>query len=125
MGINGKRPRIVEIVGLAGSGKSTLTNQLCGRNGVIQGEDFATPSLGHWARYAGYCVRETVSLTPMLLDLCRKSRHLTRDHVKKIIYLNGWHRIFQRQNPNSNAIIAVDQGFIFCLATLLAQQSRP
>lgn len=112
-------PRIIEIVGLAGAGKSTLTNTLCGNgSGVVQGEDFYTPNLRDWLKYAGYCSKQILPLVPMLVRLSTACRDLTREDLKKIIYLNGWDQILKRQQAESPHIIALDQGFVFCLATL-------
>jgi hypothetical protein len=45
-------------------------------------------------------------------------RWLTREEIKKIVYVEEWHRVLTRQGIDTNRVIVVDQGPIFNLATL-------
>lgn len=114
-----ERPRLLEIAGLAGVGKSTLTRMLCRHHRQIaQGEDFDTATLRQHLRYADYSLSNLFPLLPLLFRLGRTGFTLTREDVKKMLYLRGWHKVFERQREFSDRTIAVDQGPVFYLATL-------
>jgi len=110
-----KLPLIVEIIGLAGTGKSTLSSAL-----YLQNKKFlASERLGFKkAKHRFFFIKQAFLLLPTFFRQPRNGIWFTRGEIKKMVYLNGWHRVLKRQGSNNNAIIVVDQGAIFKLATL-------
>jgi deoxyadenosine/deoxycytidine kinase len=110
-----KLPLIVEIIGLAGTGKSTLSSALYLQSKKI----LASERLGvRKAKHRYFFIKQALLLLPTFLRLPRNGRWFTNEEIKKMVYLNGWHRVLKRQGLNNNATILVDQGAIFKLATL-------
>lgn len=69
-------------------------------------------------RHFPYCLRHGLFLIPKLLHSIRLSRFLTREEMKKIAYVEGWHRVLTQQDTDTNAVVVLDQGPVFYLATL-------
>ena len=110
-----KLPLIVEIIGLAGTGKSTLSNALYGQSEKI----LASERLGvKKAKHRFFFIKQGFLLLPTFFRHPRNGRWFTSEEIKKMVYLKGWHSVLKRQGSNNNAIIVVDQGPIFKLATL-------
>ena len=109
-----RAPCIVEVAGLAGSGKTTLSSLLCREQAFQAGARLEARSF----RNLLYVVVRGLHLFPTVLHLFRPSRWLTLEEIKKIVYLEVWHRALTRQGNDSNAVIVVDQGPVFNLATL-------
>ncbi len=110
-----KPPLIVEIIGLAGTGKSTLSHALYQQNNKI----LASKRLGlKKAKHRFFFISQAFLLLPTFFRQPRNDRWFTREEIKKMVYLKGWHRVLKRQGSNNNAIIIVDQGAVFYLATL-------
>jgi thymidylate kinase len=108
-----KTPIILEIVGLAGTGKSTILSSLTQRNKEIQ---------------AGYCFKKIlylpcfINIIPLLFwtFLCRHrySRQLTWQTIKVMVFLSTLHYVAKRQSSNNHAIIMLDQGPVYMLTWL-------
>ena len=106
--------RMVEIIGVAGTGKSTLSSSL------YQHDDFKeSERLGfNKAKHRIFYIEQILFLLPTFLRHPRNGSGFSRADIKKLVYLNGWHNVLARQGLNDDAIIVVDQGAIFKLATL-------
>lgn len=113
----------IEIVGLAGSGKTTLTRRLIERDArMLPGKRLRPRS----AAGALYFIRHSPLLAPVLLRCLPGGRRLSAEEVKKLVYLRGWYSVLRRQadnfgadaDANADAIVLLDQGPIFNLATL-------
>lgn len=110
-----KQSLIVEIIGLAGTGKSTLSSALYRQSEKI----LASERLGvKESKHRLFFIEQTILLLPTFFRLPRNGRLLTMEEIKKMVYLNGWHRVLMRQGQNNNAIVVVDQGAIYKSATL-------
>lgn len=112
--------KFVEIAGLAGVGKSTVTGRLCAHHNAVRGIPFATP---HWTdklQHLPYCVRNALSMRLPLLALRQGADGFTAEHAKKLLYLNGWHRLLRRYAVGDHRAVIMDQGPLFCMAALHA-----
>jgi deoxyadenosine/deoxycytidine kinase len=110
-----KLPQIMEIIGLAGTGKSTLSNALYQQSNTF----LASERLGvKKAKHRFFFIKQSFFLIPTFFRPPRNNRWFTREEIKTMVYLNGWHRVLKRQGANNDDIIVVDQGAIFKLATL-------
>lgn len=108
-------PRLIEIVGPAGAGKTTLGHALCtGIERCIEAKRLRIRSF----RNAPYCLSHALFLTPTWFRLARKRCQLSREEVKKMLYLKGWYRVLENQWTHPDHIIIIDQGPLFNLATL-------
>lgn len=110
-------PAIVEIVGPAASGKSTLARSLCARNGqIVEG---ARLNLSR-PRHLPFVLSRGLSLLPACCPGIGWCRDASREEIKKMIYLSGWDRVLARQLSRSRSLLVLDQGPVFNLATLQA-----
>lgn len=115
---NKTRPRlplIIELIGPAGAGKTTLSKALSQRNKEIQiGPDIELRKAKHLPIF----FRSIPSSLPLLLHRLRPNGRLTWTELKDIAYLEGWPDLLKRQAPNMGKVILLDQGPVFRLATL-------
>jgi thymidylate kinase len=108
-----KHSRIVEIVGPAGAGKSTLCQVLS------QGSE--TIHLGNFPNVrkisdAPFFLWNGLQIFPNLFNLIwHKSRKLTRREFAFLSILNGWPDVLQKELKN-NEVIILDQGPVYLLA---------
>jgi deoxyadenosine/deoxycytidine kinase len=111
-----KTPRVVEIIGPAGAGKTTLCQALNHYPKQIRLYDF--PDVRKIV-YAPFFVWYGVSLVPTLMRLYqRKSRQLTRREFAWLTILNGWPSVLLNEVKNCNQVIILDQGPIYLLAEM-------
>jgi len=110
-------PLIMELVGLAGAGKTTLSRALSQRSEKIQiGAEIELRKLKHIPVF----VRNAPPLLPIILHSSRDSRSLTWEEIKYLVYLNGWPYILGQQAAHDGGAILLDHGPVFKLATLNA-----
>ena len=106
---------VVEIIGLAGSGKSTLAGALCNHDErIVAGRRFAPAALNNMPFFIRHLLW---SLPPLVLQSCG-GRRITGREVKRMITLQGWHGVLQRQAAGNDVAIILDQGPIFKLTNL-------
>ena len=110
------RPLIVELMGLAGAGKTSTAADLHQLGGGIARGDF--PDV-HKLRSAQFFVVNGIVLTPLLLRLRRENGlRLTRRQAAWMMILTGWPALLQRAPSNDTSVIIVDQGALYMLAEL-------
>jgi shikimate kinase len=110
-------PVIVELVGLAGSGKTTLSRALKQGSEKIQiGAEIELRELRHIPVF----FRNTPPLLPVILHRRRSGRRFTWEEIKYLVYLNGWPRVLGQQATCGSEAILLDHGPVFKLATLNA-----
>jgi broad-specificity NMP kinase len=110
-------PRIVELVGLAGVGKTTLSHMLRQRSERIRvAADLALRNRRHVPIFAGYFP----FLLPRMIRGRASSRGFTWDEMKAMVYLKMWPRLLRTEAAQNNEVILLDHGPIFKLATLNA-----
>ena len=108
---------IVELVGLAGTGKTTLSEAISQRNEhFVFGQYFQFKKIGHFPLF----VRQIPFLLQLIVYCSRRERWLTWDEIKGIVYLSDGKRIINQRITRKNTIVLLDQGPIFQLATLNA-----
>ena len=113
--MNPRRSRIVEIVGPAGAGKSTLCHALSHGSETIHLGNF--PDVRKISD-APFFILNGLQIFPNLFDLpWRKGRKLTRREFAFLSILNGWPDILQKELKNNKTII-LDQGPVYLLAEL-------
>lgn len=106
---------IMELVGPAGAGKTTLSRVLTHRNTVIQiGSDIELRK----TKYVLVILRNTISLLPIFLRQLRAGRRFTWDEIKYLVYLEGWSGVLIKEAANGASAILLDHGPVFKLATL-------
>jgi hypothetical protein len=103
-------PRLVELVGPAGVGKSTLLRALSRRGSITHGTIWGQPVLpllGH-----GF------QLLPTLFGLWRHSGSLLWDESRHVVRLGTLHRAVRRGELPEGRVVIFDEGPIFALAWL-------
>ena len=111
--MNNMGPRIVEIVGPAGAGKTTLCHALRHCKRSLHLGNF--PDVRKISN-APFFAWNGLQISPALLSLSQhNSRKLTRREFAWLSILNGWPGILRKELKN-NKIILLDQGPVFLLA---------
>ncbi len=111
------KAHIVELVGPAGAGKTTLAHALRARNEkVLLAADLELRRTDHMPIFFG----NAPSLLPVLLRRCRDSRWFTWDEIKAMVYLKSWSRVLRQQTMYNDTVVILDHGPVFKLATLHA-----
>jgi hypothetical protein len=108
-------PRRIEIAGVAGSGKSTLTRTLvAGRDGWRVADSLHTRLHAHWP----YLAHSASGLLPLVGTTLRRRPVLSWEEIKFAIYVSEWHR-YLRKREAEPGVVLLDQGPVFALARLL------
>ena len=111
-----KEPRRVEIVGVAGTGKSTLTRALVEGCPACHGADSLHTRLpAHW-RYVAHGIPRVL---PLLTRTAGRRPVLSWDEVKFLVYVSEWSRYLDSRPEHRSGITVLDQGPLFALARLL------
>lgn len=111
-------PYLVEIVGAAGAGKSTLTRSIHRMEPDWSIADFIhTRTLGHLR----YVVHGVPRVFPILARGLGGRPRLTWREFKLLIYVTEWQRFLQRQPGRQHAVTLLDQGPIYALVRLKAE----
>jgi deoxyadenosine/deoxycytidine kinase len=111
-----EKTRIVEIVGPAGAGKTTLYQALDRYTESVRLENF--PDVRKVAD-APFFISNGLQLIPRLLPIYRpNSRQLTRREFAWMIILSGWSALLHRELNDGNKVIILDQGPIYLLAEM-------
>jgi deoxyadenosine/deoxycytidine kinase len=111
--MNNMVPRIVEIVGPAGAGKTTLCQALSHCNESIHLSNF--PDVRKISN-APFFIWNGLQITPALLSLSqRNSRKLTRREFAWLSILYGWPGVLQKELKKNDRTIILDQGPVYLL----------
>jgi hypothetical protein len=114
--MNGKgrrRPLVVEIMGPAAAGKTSLVRALCATDDRIR----AGLAIGP-VRFSTAFVRKVVPLVPVWAIDHRNDRWFNRREMKSIAFLEAWHRELEERRPYGVAATIFDHGPVFRLARL-------
>lgn len=121
----GDKSLCVEIIGVAGSGKSTLVDALVQRSDRYVRAPL--PKL-RGLRHMPFALKNGTSLLPIVLQCALGAQPLSRREIKRMLHLNGWHRLLRRQAQPGDRLL-LDHGPLYMLASLqvfgppLAQQA--
>lgn len=111
-----KKPRcVIEIVGVCGSGKSTLTRAVTDQDPEIELEEFLQFKKLDHVRSA---VRSVPGVARILSRAVRAGRLPDVTELKLVMYLMVWHRRLDLRPGDANRIVVIDQGPVYALATL-------
>lgn len=111
------RPLVAELAGLAGAGKTTLLQELSRRDGRIRVVgDLELRKSAH----APIVIRHLPFLLSALFSAARSGGRFTLDEMKALIYLNAWPDRLMRQDSGGPAVLLLNHGPVFKLATLHA-----
>jgi thymidylate kinase len=109
-------PRIVEIVGPAGAGKTTLCQILNNYQELIQLTDF--PDV-HQVGNAPFYIRHGLGLVfPLARLYQRTSRQLSRREFAWLSVMRGWASILEKEAKKSSKVILLDQGPVYLIAEM-------
>jgi thymidylate kinase len=107
---------VVEIVGPAGAGKTTLCQVLDRYTESIRLENF--PDVRK-VTDAPFFILNGLQLIPSLLRLYRpNSRQLTRREFAWMAILDGWPGLLRQESNDGNKVIILDQGPVYLLAEM-------
>jgi hypothetical protein len=104
--------RLVELVGPAGAGKSTLATTLPMQDpNVIQG-----PNL--WGLPRALLAASAVELTPTILAAAAAGRPLRGDEMGQMVRIGALRRALERVQQDEHCTVIIDEGAVFGLAWL-------
>jgi deoxyadenosine/deoxycytidine kinase len=105
---------IVELIGLAGSGKSTLTKALSDSNNNIRIE--APPSYKKVENFPFY-VWNTLDILANLprIFLDKNEKYPSWNHFISNVLLNGWHQKLTQKAVKGESVIILDQGPVYMI----------
>jgi hypothetical protein len=112
-GVLNKHPHIIEMVGVAGTGKSTLRNAMMQRDKRII--FFDRPGN---ISYLPFLIKMVILWLPLYLKEYRHTRWFTVQEIRNMGYLDTWiSRIHYRALFNENIFI-IEPGSVYWLSTL-------
>lgn len=110
-----KRPRIVEVVGPAGAGKTTLCELLSSTHGIHLN---SFPDIRKTTNVP-FFVKYGLQLTPALVHVSRlDGRRLSWREFAWLAILSGWPKILQGELKKNGDIILLDQGPFYLLSEM-------
>jgi hypothetical protein len=110
---SGARPLVVEIMGPAAAGKTTLIRTLCTDGDEIRsGIDVAS------IRSAGVFTAKAASFLPVWLLRRPRGRWFTWREVKSLAFLDLWYREVERGRPSGVVATLLDHGPLYRLTAL-------
>jgi len=109
-------PCLVEVAGVAGSGKSTLTRSICEGPWFSVGGFIHTRLPSHLLRVA----RATPRLLPIIAS-DRRSPRMSWPEFKLMVYVTQWRSVLRRAMHRRGGVTVLDQGPIYALVRLKAE----
>lgn len=106
-----RRSMVVEFVGLAGAGKTTLIQALSKRD-----EQFQVGVNPGKLRFLPFYVQTISAFLPNYLRCYRHTRWFNWEELRSMVYLRVWHRMLKKHPPQ--CVTLLDHGPVFRLASL-------
>ncbi len=113
------RPFLVEVTGVAGAGKSTLTRLICRDDPRFKVAEFIhtrTPA------HLPYVAHSLPRLLPILAANLHLAPRLSWRDLKLAVYVTEWDRFLNRDSGYRRCVTLFDQGPIYALVRLKAQE---
>ncbi len=107
------RPHIIEMVGVAGTGKSTLRKAMMQKNKRIK--FFYSPGN---ISYLPFLIKLAIFWLPLYLAKYRHSRWFTVQEIRNMGYLDTWISRIRHRNLFKDKIFIIEPGSVYWLATL-------
>lgn len=106
---------IIEFVGPAGAGKSTLSKALSER---IDNARLETKPSYRKAENIPYFARNTLSTLPILPQIFLRinGKYPLWEHIVFTVTLNGWHEVLNKKNHKGVSVLILDQGPVYMIA---------
>lgn len=108
-----QRPLVVELVGLAGAGKTTLSKALTQGNQQVTSKITLPRS-----QMNRHLLLHTLAFLPGHLRHCLHQRWFTREELRGLIYLTAWPEFLSQPSRRPQRIQLLDLGPIYRLAFL-------
>jgi shikimate kinase len=108
-----KYPHIIELAGVAGTGKSTLLKAMMQRN-----EKIRTLPLPLKVSYLSFLIKIASTWLPLYLKEYRTSRWFTVQEIRNMGYLDTWISFIRSQARTKEDIVALDPGPVHWLSSL-------
>jgi shikimate kinase len=108
-----KRPYIIEMVGVAGTGKSTLRKAIMQRN-----KRFKYFDLRGSISYIPFLFKLTLIWLPLYLIKYRHTRWFTMQEIRNIGYLDTWISRIRYKSQLNNDIYIIEPGSVYWLSCL-------
>lgn len=111
------RPVILELVGPAGAGKTTIRKTLLKNLPQV---DYQAHPYFRDPKYTSFFIANTIKMVPLLVrvSLANKGRLLTLQEIALMVVMNGWSPELKRRAVTQNGFILLDQGPVYLLAHL-------
>lgn len=104
---------VIEIVGPAGAGKTTLTSALKQGSQAIKGSVRLRQ-----LQYTPLFVQNALLALPTVLQKPQDKRWFTQQELRLMVYLKVLHQVVERETRAGSAAIVLDQGPVYKLAEL-------
>lgn len=110
-------PVILELVGPAGAGKTTIRNTLLANYPEAQIQFY--PYFRD-RKAAPFFIINTIKMLPLLtrIALTRAGRHLTPQEIALMVIMHGWSPVLKREAAQHHGFTILDQGPVYLLAHL-------
>lgn len=120
---NEQTPYFIELVGLAGTGKSTLAAALDTR---LEQVELITPPDLHAARDLPFFIGGTIAMLPTFFAIARENgwKLPSAHEMALMVMLNGWPSRLAAQRNKANTALLVDQGPISFLGMIQRLNAR-
>jgi shikimate kinase len=103
-------PFIVELVGPAGAGKSTLSRALSERDRTIR------VGLGLWGLPRPLLTRTAIRLMPSLIGACCTPSLVSGRTLTQVVRLSSLYRLLAREARTDHGMVLLDEGPVFALS---------
>jgi adenylate kinase family enzyme len=110
--------RTIEILGVAGAGKSTVTTALA------RHREFETASFIHARRPSDLflILRSIPGLLPILSAGLRTAPRISWPECKLLVYVSRWGPVLRRRRRRDGSLLLIDQGPLYAMVRLTADR---